>query len=73
MTQYDAYLEQIIKDRQKEVYLMEDINEGLKNGIKTAILEKLFFQDISKDKTRLAQILSKYFPDDEGVEVTKSF
>jgi hypothetical protein len=32
---------------------MEDVNEGLKNQIKLALIEKVYFHEISNDRQRL--------------------
>ena len=57
--QYDAYVEQIHKDRHHETILFEDINEGLKVQIKLALVEKVYFHEISHDYQRLNQVMRK--------------
>lgn len=56
---YDIYVQQLNRERQNENIYIEEFADSLRAKIKTCIIEKVYFQEISSDKNKLIEILKK--------------
>lgn len=53
-------MQQLNRERQNENIYIEEFADSLRAKVKTCIIEKVYFQEISSDKNKLIEILKKY-------------